>query len=112
MRRLKVPTTTVDMQTGKATESVAEFGILPPSNPNACQACGRVHGPEEPHDALRLQYQYSFRAEHGRWPTWADAMAHCDEAMKARWIAGLTGMGLNLDMSFSPPEEKRNTGGN
>jgi mannose/cellobiose epimerase-like protein (N-acyl-D-glucosamine 2-epimerase family) len=30
-----------------------------------------------PHNQQSLYYQYAFFGEHGRWPTWKDAVAHC-----------------------------------
>lgn len=61
-----------------------KFKVLPP-NPNVCQQCGRDHEPNQPHDNMRLQYQYWFHQEHGRFPTWKDAVAHCDEEIKEAW---------------------------
>lgn len=43
------------------------------------------HEPELPHNQQSLYYQYYFYADHNRWPTWADAVAHCTEAMKSFW---------------------------
>jgi hypothetical protein len=28
---------------------------------------------------------YHFYAQYGRWPTWADAVAHCEPEMQAIW---------------------------
>jgi hypothetical protein len=60
--------------------------LLPPK-PGSCPACGRfpAHDPKDPHDAQSLYYQYSFYGRHGRWPTWADAVAHCDDDRKRWW---------------------------
>lgn len=58
--------------------------LLPP-HPSLCQECGRNHNPEEPHDKQTLYYQTKFHMEHGRYPTWADAMSHCSEAVKTAW---------------------------
>lgn len=62
--------------------------LLPPA-PDVCQECAVKHAPEEPHDATSLYYQYSFKAEHGRYPTWKDALAHCSEELKAAWTKEL-----------------------
>ena len=51
-----------------------------------CPECATVHDPRYPHNKDSLAYQYKFYDQHGRWPTWKDAMAHCDEAMKEAWI--------------------------
>jgi|GEM_PF-3865172 len=32
-----------------------------------------------------MYYQYHFLGVRGRWPTWADAVAHCTAEMKAHW---------------------------
>lgn len=66
--------------------------LLPPA-PDKCQACAVAHDPDEPHNQQSLFYQYWFYGQHGRWPTWADAMAHCDEATRAVWTEHLTAAG-------------------
>lgn len=93
MKTLPVEMETIDLTTGKATKSTADFMIQPPPE-GACQVCGRnpAHEPELPHDAMQLYYQYAFYGEHGRWPTWTDAMAHCDDEMKAEWEMALRAM--------------------
>lgn len=44
-----------------------------------CSQCAVKHDPGEPHNQQSLAYQYHFYAEHDRWPTWEDAMAHCSD---------------------------------
>lgn len=75
-----------------------DMKLLPPHK-QACQVCGHIpnHAPEEPHNALSLYYQYSFYFQHGRWPTWVDAMAHCTIDVRERWIAELKRKGLWKD---------------
>lgn len=58
-----------------------KWKILPPK-PDHCQICAKKHDPEIPHDKNSLYYQMCFENEHGRWPTWADAMAHCSDDVK------------------------------
>lgn len=58
--------------------------LLPPPE-ETCQECGVVHEPEEPHNAQSLHYVMKFILDHGREPTWADAMAHCTEAVRNAW---------------------------
>lgn len=53
--------------------------------PGLCQECGRAHNPEIPHDKNSLYYATKFKMEHGREPSWDDAVAHCTEDMKKRW---------------------------
>lgn len=64
---------------------------------NTCPECGRDHEPEMPHDNQSLIYQYRFYDQHGRWPTWNDAMAHCDEIVRRKWKAALEGYGIDMD---------------
>ena len=50
-----------------------------------------------PHNEDSLYYQYFFYDKHGRWPTWMDALEHCDKKIKARWIEELTKRGVDLE---------------
>jgi len=65
------------------------FKLLPPK-PGVCQECAVDHKPGEPHNPGSMYYQYKFHGEHGRWPTWKDAIAHCEpelrEALKEELI--------------------------
>ena len=91
MVTLPVKCETVDLDTGQVTKSeMVGFSIMPPPAA-ACQICARnpAHGADEPHDAQSLFYQYRFYAEHDRWPTWKDAVAHCSERVRAAWEAEL-----------------------
>lgn len=77
---------------------VKEFGIedmtiLPPG-PGKCPVCATAHAPEVPHNRDSLYYQMSFRQKHGRFPTWADAMSHCTEEVKAAWTEALSSRGI------------------
>lgn len=95
MKSIPVQTEVVDMSTGKTIETkTTEFHIIPPKlEPGACTECGRIHEPTEPHDQTRLLYQYAFFSEHHRWPTWADACAHCSPEVQAHWKKILTELG-------------------
>ena len=66
--------------------------------PGTCPVCAAKHDPQEPHDRDSLYYQQRFHRGHERFPTWADAMAHCKEPMKAAWKKKL------LDAGVSPEE--------
>lgn len=66
----------------------SSFTMLPPS-PDLCQECAVKHEPEEPHDATSLFYHCKFKLEHGRYPTWMDAIAHCSDEMKKAWTKEL-----------------------
>ena len=58
--------------------------LLPPA-PGRCSICATEHEPNFPHNAQSLYYQYWFYGLRGRWPTWADAVAHCDETTQSLW---------------------------
>lgn len=73
--------------------SATGLHLLPPA-PDVCQACATKHDSAEPHNQQSLYYQYWFYGQHGRWPTWADALAHCDAEMRAAWTAGLAEHGV------------------
>lgn len=66
--------------------------LLPPKE-GTCPLCATAHEPYLPHNAQSLYYQYRFYAAHGRWPTWQDAVAHCDSEMRMVWEERLTTMG-------------------
>lgn len=61
-----------------------------------CQMCATEHDPEMPHNLNSLAYQYKFYDEHGRWPGWTDAMAHCDDEVKRLWQAALVEQGIEV----------------
>lgn len=67
--------------------------LLPPA-PNTCPICAVEHPDEQPHNAQSLYYQYRFYGIRGRWPTWADAMAHCADDVKAHWREHLDNAGV------------------
>lgn len=64
--------------------------------PGTCPMCAVEHDPEMPHNRDSLAYQYKFYDQHGRFPSWADAMAHCDQAMKEAWTAALEARGIDV----------------
>lgn len=66
--------------------------LLPPKA-GTCPICATVHEPAFPHNAQSLYYQYRFYGIRGRWPTWADALAHCSDDMKRHWESELRNMG-------------------
>ena len=71
------------------------FGLMPAA-PGTCPECAVDHPPELPHNQQSLFYQYKFYNEHGRWPTWEDAMAHCSEDMKEFWRIELRRRGVEI----------------
>jgi len=73
--------------------------LLPPP-PGTCPTCAVKHGPTEAHNAQSLYYQYRFYGTHGRWPTWADAIAHCASAAREIWERELRARG-----AWTEPED-------
>ena len=72
--------------------------IMPGKTPEGtCPECAVAHNPGIPHNKQSLVYQYHFYDQHGRWPTWADAMAHCSEEMKEQWKAALKERGIEVE---------------
>jgi len=74
---------------------------LLPCAPEVCQQCAVDHAPEAAHNALSIYYQYKFYGEHGRWPTWKDAIAHCSPEVQAFWEQELR----KMDAWTEPSEE-------
>jgi hypothetical protein len=58
---------------------------LLPAAPGKCQFCAVAHAADQPHNQQSLFYQVQFLGRFGRSPTWADAVAHCDEPTRAAW---------------------------
>lgn len=73
--------------------------LLPPAE-GTCPICATKHEPHLPHNAQSLYYQYRFYGVRGRWPTWADALAHCDVDMQIFWRQRLEDRGV-----WSEPED-------
>ena len=86
---------TVDSRTGKVTKSKVNFSMLP-AQPGTCEWCAEDHKTDQPHNAQSLFYQYRFYNEHGRWPTWKDALKHCSKKVRALWISELERHGVKV----------------
>ena len=82
-----------------------EFILLPPAK-HLCQTCGTDHDARMPHNAQSLYYQTAFNMEHGRGPTWLDAMAHCSAEMQAFWRKSLIALGVDVDGGKVNPPRK------
>lgn len=67
--------------------------LLPPP-PGTCPICAVAHDPLTAHNAQSLYYQYRFYGIRGRWPTWADAVAHCAPELRDAWRAKLEEWGV------------------
>jgi len=76
-------------------KSIKDFTILP-GPPGTCPECGIEHEPGAPHNVQSIIYQFKFYQKNGRWPTWTDAMAHCNDETKTFWSEELTAMGIDF----------------
>ena len=80
---------------------IEEFGmervIIAPPVRGVCPVCAVNHDPAMPHNKDSLYYQMRFQQKHGRFPTWADAMAHCSDHVKAVWVGLLAERGVSVD---------------
>ena len=70
---------------------------LMPAKPGICPECAVAHDPGMPHNPESLYYQTKFLMEHGRGAKWRDALAHCDDAVKAFWKQELLHRGVSED---------------
>lgn len=104
---IPVKQTTLDMATGKGVEKEVRFGLLP-LTPRAgvCAECGTKHREGDPHNAQSLFYQYHFYGLHERWPTWLDAMAHCDQKVQDLWVEALKVKGVDVAAGKLTPTAK------
>lgn len=90
--------TTIEISTGNKTEEDFNWSLMPPA-PDVCQVCAADHKADMPHNAQSMYYCYAFRGAQGRWPTWADALAHCTDEMTGLWREQ-----LELRNAWSEPE--------
>lgn len=87
----------------RVTEVPFSSAMLLPPPPGVCQQCAVDHLPEEPHNRDSMFYLYWFRLSEAkagrteRWPTWADAMAHCTPDRQAAWREALEQRGVDVD---------------
>jgi hypothetical protein len=98
IKTIPIQKTTVDMATGCVTQTeTVSAQLLTSVRPGCCEACGTEHAAGEPHNQQSLTYQYNFYADHGRWPTWSDALAHCSDAVRQHWEKELVARGVNIE---------------
>lgn len=83
---------------GDPRGGAATWSLMPVADPNLCSQCAVAHGPEEPHDQQSLFYKMAFQAEHGRWPSWRDAVAHCSPNIQEAWIRLLEERGVDVEV--------------
>lgn len=84
---------------------LAPFRLIGRTPPGTCEQCAVAHDPTQPHNAQSLAYQYKFFAQHGRWPDWRDAMAHCSTEVKEAWRDALIAKGVDVDAGRVNPKE-------
>jgi hypothetical protein len=91
---------TVDAIRGEVMDDRAGAFTLWPVAAGLCPECATAHASNEPHNQQSLLYQYLFFAQHGRWPTWTDALAHCGPEVRRLWVEQLvrllTGSGQHV----------------
>jgi hypothetical protein len=80
--------------------------LLPPA-PDKCQICASTHNEDEPHNAQSLYYQVRFQMEHGRSPSWLNAMEHCAPEVQAAWTAELEKLGVDVKGGKINPPRKQ-----
>ena len=97
-RETKIPVQmqVCDAETGQVIEERPVNFILMPVDTSAgqCPVCGQKHEPREPHNAQSPYYQYRIYGETGKWPTWADAVAHCDPLIQWAWYNAISERGV------------------
>ena len=76
-------------------DGMEEIRITAPG-PGKCPYCAAEHDKGEPHDANSLYYRNRFFKDNGRFPTWEDAMKHCDEDTRRKWIEKLKRRGIEI----------------
>ena len=81
----------------KPSNHLAPFKILGVTPLGTCEQCAVAHRPDQPHNARSVLYQYKFYDEHGRWPNWKDAMAHCAPNVQQAWRDLLEKAGVDVD---------------
>lgn len=90
----------------KVRMAEGSWSLLPP-RPDVCQECATKHEPGAPHNKDSLYYQMRFHAEHGRYPAWSDAIAHCTPDVQASLKEYLEGMGVWSAPIKGMPKEER-----
>lgn len=71
-----------------------------PTTGGKCPECGMLHDKWAPHNRDSLQYMYRFYDKHGYWPSWHDAMTHCDKETQNAWAKELRAR--NIDINTRP----------
>lgn len=97
----------VDIETGEETPIEGGGLRMLPGPPGTCEWCHTEHDPALPHNQQSLPYQMKFYTIHGRWPTWTDAMSHCEPALREDWrrelIRTMREHGMDVPADLSSP---------
>lgn len=95
LRVMELPASVV--QLGDPRGKQATWTLMPvDTSDGKCSQCAVLHEPDQPHNNESLAFQYAFYAEHDRWPTWADAMAHCTPETQDMWKTALRELGVDV----------------
>jgi len=97
MNKFPVKREVVSMETGEVVKTETVDFLIMPAPEGTCPDCATAHGPDWPHNAKSLHYQYVFYGRHGRWPNWKDAMAHCTPEMREAWTVELAAKGVDVE---------------
>jgi hypothetical protein len=101
-------TVIVNPETGQEMPVEGGGSRIPPPAPGVCSLCAVEHDSADPHNQQSLYYQIRFHLIHGRWPSWTDAMAHCEPFVQKAWRQGLIafmleqGMTIPVDLQEEP----------
>ena len=72
------------------------MNIIGATPEGTCPLCASKHEEYLPHNQESITYQYKFYDQHGRWPTWEDAMEHCSDQIKSVWTEELRKRGVMI----------------
>jgi hypothetical protein len=72
---------------------MSAWTLLPPAE-GACPVCATKHAPEEPHNPDSLHWQTARTIAGAPMPTWADALEHVEEPLRAAWVEALAERGV------------------
>lgn len=78
---------------------------LMPVVAGACAVCASKHESNLAHNLHSLYYGMRFKIEHGRDPTWADAIAHLSDKDQAQWKAALRRANQKFTTTTKPISE-------
>lgn len=71
--------------------------MRPGPEPNFCDTCGEYHLEYMPHEYGSFTYRQNFFNQHGRLPTYRDAMRHCPPEVRDLAVQAYEAFGLDVD---------------